>query len=137
MILSTLDTKADKELLAKKSKSFLILTLFIIIFEMVYEALGHGVVSFFMIGAFLFPAVMGVLFYLMLSKINGTFYISGLFRILWGSSLYTFMLGFIYKGILDIYGTFSKYTLVYWVAGAFLLVVSLIEMLRSQKNKEL
>ena len=87
------------------------------VFAFVYECFSHQVYSPFMIGAFLFPVLLGVIPDLVRMKV----YRSNR-RPVKGSSpaivlqqcgIYTLTAGSIFRGILDIYGTTNSYQIHY------------------------
>lgn len=128
MTLFILGTDEGKMIARKKAVRYIIVTVITAVFSIVYEMFGHGVYSLFMLGAFAFPLVMGVAFWFVMSSIKTEFRITSAFVNLWTSALYTFLLGFIYKGILDIYGTAGNLTIVYWIAGGTLFIISFIAL---------
>lgn len=111
LILSTLDIK-------KEQTRFYIYTLSCIIFSFIYEIFSHGVLSYFMILSFIFPLI-GLIEIIILKKINIKSH--SLFK----SSLLTFTLYFILKGILEIYGTTNKLITIYLILGFSLLIISM------------
>ena len=114
------------------------------LFGCIYEHFSFGVYSYFMLYAFSVPLVLGVLPFLSMgirglwsgkngmknmvekgsddtvSKERAIEWSRGACR-LWHAGVAAVTVGFLFKGILDIYGTFSALTYVYWVAGAILL----------------
>ena len=115
--MSTLDIK-------KEQARFYIYTLSCIIFSFIYEIFSHGVLSFYMILSFIFPLI-GLIDILILKKINIKSH--NLFK----SSLLTFTLYFILKGILEIYGTTNKLISFYLIFGFSLLIISIYYYLKN------
>ena len=54
---------------------------------------------------------------------------------LWHTGIATLTVGSIFKGILDIYGTDSVLTIVYWIVGGALLLIGLASTIRSENSK--
>lgn len=98
----------------------LIAALFCVLFGAVYEAFGHGVYSYFMIYAFVFPLALGVLPMLIVRMRRATL-LKSAYR-LWHAGIATLTVGSLVTGALDIYGTTNPLTVVYWIAGGLLLV---------------
>lgn len=111
--------------------------MFLALFGAVYEAFGHGVWSYGMVYAFAFPLVLGVLpLYLMgmlrakaPSRPAGSVYHAG---------IATLSVGSLVTGALEIYGTTSPLTVVYWVLGAELVLLGagmyLVSRIRNRKE---
>lgn len=117
MILFTSDTK-----------KYIGLTLFCIIFALIYEQFSHGVSSIFMIFSFMIPLLLGVIpsYIIQKNKIkNSPIYFC---------SVLTLMFGSIFKGVLDIYGTTNTKVYIYLVAGIILLIFGIIDIIK-EKNK--
>lgn len=106
---------------------FIGITVFTAVFSAIYEYFSHGVYSGFMIWAALIPFVGVVLPYTVWlrrrsAKVAG----NSLVRLsIYQSAVLTFLLGSIFTGILEIYGTTNRLSKVYWIVGGGLLLVSL------------
>ena len=97
----------------------------------IYEIFSHGVYSYFMIYAFAITLIGGALPYMLsyIGSLTGRF---AQLRALLGSAgegLYhagiaTLTVGSIMKGVLDIYGTTNRLTMVYPVIGAILIIAA-------------
>lgn len=123
MILSTLDIRRTA---LKKAVTFLWITIFCVFFGAVYEHYSHQVYSYYMIYAFVFPLIGGVLPWLTLSfhvkiKMPGA-----ICRNEWHAGIATCTVGSIFQGIIEIYGTTSPYTKIYWILGITLLFLGLL-----------
>ena len=116
------------------------ITIFTVVFAFIYECFSHGVYSAFMIGAALIPLVGVVLPYtIWLGRLDGKAlnrreYSAGekgyddelpFVWHLYQSAVLTFLLGSVFSGILEIYGTTNRLSKMYWIAGGVLLVASL------------
>ena len=121
MILSILDIK-------KIRKNYLLYSLFLIIFAVIYELFSHGVYSNYMIFAFLIPFIYGYCGSFLMgsgaSKIGNMLYNYGII---------TLSIGSIFKGILEIYGTTNKLLYVYVVLGIMLVIIGIIIYLKNKK----
>lgn len=101
-----------------------IFAVFCILFAAIYEAFSHQVYSLFMIGAFLFPVLLGIVPDLIRKKMGHTG--NEIALALQQCGIYTLTVGSIFRGILDIYGTTNRAGEVYWVAGGVLFAVGIL-----------
>lgn len=88
------------------------------VFAIAYEQFSHGVVSYFMLAAFLFPLLGG----------GAALLFDGctrrrMDRTLYNCGLLTLTVGSITQGILEIYGTTNRLCAIYWIAGIALTVL--------------
>lgn len=95
-------------------------------FGAVYERFSHEVYSYYMIYAFAIPLVMGALPYSIMALKQ--YQPDRSFLHLWNSSVITFTIGSIFKGVLDIYGTTNSLLTVYPIAGLTLAVLALVTL---------
>lgn len=116
-----LDTNLKKQII----KHFII-SVFFFLFGVIYELFSHGVYSKYMIFAFFIPLILGLAFYTSIHFLKLNNYFNKTFFRIYNSSIYTFTLGCIIKGVLDIYGTTNKLLSIYFNAGVLLLVVAII-----------
>lgn len=118
MSILVLDSNETKCL--KTVRNYLFISMFCAFFGAIYEYFSHGVYSYFMIYAFAFPLVLGLL--------PATLYgLRGMMpppisAQLWNAGVATLTVGSIFRGILDIYGTSNPLSLVYWIVGGLLLL---------------
>lgn len=101
-----------------------IFAVFCILFAAIYEAFSHQVYSLFMIGAFLFQVLLGIVPDLIRKKMGHTG--NEIALALQQCGIYTLTVGSIFRGILDIYGTTNRAGAVYWVAGGVLFAVGIL-----------
>ena len=114
-----------KEQIRKSRNLFAGITIFTVVFSIIYEHFSHGVYSGYMLCAWLIPLVGVVLpysIYLRFGRLekgeeNPAYSI-------YQSAVLTLLLGSIFQGILEIYGTTNRLSRVYWVVGGGLLVAS-------------
>ena len=116
MSILELETRKRKSL--KAARNYLLASLFCAFFGAIYEAFSHGVYSYFMVYAFAFPLTLGTLPEI-LCGLRGAEPPPIPAR-LWGAGVATLTVGSIFRGILDIYGTSSPLSLVYWIVGGLL-----------------
>ena len=114
----------------KTARIYLFLTLFCCLFAAVYEALSHHVLSLWMIGLPLFPALLGLLpFSLLKGRIP-----DGWGRQFWHCAVATAMAGSCLTGIFEIAGIHMPYTTVFLaVSGALMLLA--IAVLIAESNR--
>ena len=105
-------------------------TVFLAFLGAVYEHFSHGVYSYWMIYAFAFPLVMGVVPYtILLIKEK---YPDKTFLNLWNSSIAALSVGSVFAGVLAIYGTTNAKIVVYPVVGiALALAAAVCLMMKS------
>lgn len=101
-----------------------ILAAFCVLFAAIYEYFSHQVYSAYMIGAFLFPVVLGIVPDILREKTHRK--VSGIALTLQQCGIYTLVIGSIFSGVLDIYGTTNQAGVLYWIAGWGLVIVGLI-----------
>lgn len=98
-----------------------ILAVFCILFAAIYEAFSHQVYSAYMIGAFLFPVVLGIVPDIIREKAHRK--VSESAFTLQQCGIYTLVIGSIFRGVLDIYGTTNQAGVLYWTVGWGLVIV--------------
>lgn len=104
---------------------------FTAVFGMVYEHFSFGVYSPFMLYAFMAPLLLGVIPFLLLALRRGVPRPGTCF---WHCGVAAITTGYIFQGIISIYGTDSAFTWGYWIAGSTLLLAGIIP--RKQKKQE-
>ena len=98
--------------------AYLPAALFCLLFGEVYELFGHGVYSVFMLGAFAVPLLLGALPFCLMRRAGRPFPRGTADLIHAGVA--TLTAGSLVQGVLEIYGTSSPLTAVYWIVGAVL-----------------
>ena len=94
------------------------------LFGGIYEQFSHGVYSSFMIYAFLFPLAGGAMPCLLAGeRVHSPPPAAGN---LWGAGIAALTVGALFRGALDIYGTSSPLTNVYWIGGGLLLAAAVL-----------
>ena len=94
---------------------------FCALFGAVYEEYSHGVISYFMIYAFAFPLVLGVLVPLALCAAKKRVP-SQKAAWCWNAGIATLTVGSIFYGVIEIYGTTNRLASVYPAVGGILLL---------------
>ena len=125
MTLSASHISHEKKQMRRSSLIFFCITLFCGLFSAVYEYFSYGVYSNYMVYLFLFPFIGGVLPYAVLGLAPHIQCPLKFSSRLYNSGVATLTLGSCVKGVLDIYGTTSVYTPVYWLVGAMLVVIGI------------
>ena len=98
----------------------------LLLFAAVYECFSHGVVSAFMVGAFLIPLLGECLPGLLLARLSPQRRPGAGSRWLWGAGLTVLMAGSLFRGVLEIYGTTSRLGAVYWAVGFALCLAAVL-----------
>lgn len=134
MTLSTSDIKRMQEM-ARTGFVYLFISLFCVLFGAVYEVFSHEVYSYFMLYAFVFPLVGGVLPFFGMA-FNRMPVPNRATRNLYHSGIAALTTGFLFEGALEIYGTTNRLVSVYWILGIlFILMAILIYCLFLGKTK--
>ena len=116
-ILSTLDIKKNIQL-------HIFITIFVLLFSIIYESFSHGVYSNYMIFAFLIPLLLGVVVFKIL-EITKT-KINFLTINFYNATIITLVVGSLMKGFLDIYGTTNNLIYGYLIISGVLLLLTII-----------
>ena len=107
---------------------YLLVTIFTALFGAVYELFSHGVYAYGVLYAFAFPLLGGVLPALVFLK-RGKRLPSDTAVQLWHFGISALTVGSLFSGALEIYGTTSHLTAVYWLAGIACLLLSVLTAL--------
>ena len=124
--MSTLENSDFGKKTGRLSIVYLVIAIFCILFAGIYEVFSHGVISYSMIFMFLYPLLGGSLVYLILSKWNRLDYPSKMTYNLYNSGIASFTVGSSLKGVLDIYGTTTEYTFLYFLMGGILCGIGIV-----------
>ena len=125
----------DQKAWARIGFRYLLVTAFCTLFGGVYEAFSHGVYACGMLYGFAFPLLGGALPAAGLSLLNRPLP-SPTARQLWRFGISALTVGSLFSGALEIYGTSSRLTKVYWIAGGLCLTLSLLAELVGQAAKK-
>lgn len=130
------DTEKNANRSAKTAFVYLLITLFLVLFGAVYEVFSHEVYSFYMLYAFAFPLVGGVLPFSAMNICGWKRYPHTMARNLYHSGIATLSIGSIVQGVLEIYGTTNTLTMWYWIIGTVLVVLSIISFCAGRRTYE-
>ncbi len=101
---------------------YFVFALAVLAFGAIYEHFSFGVYSPYMIYAFVYPLVLGVLPYTLLARAGRMPESRAAGMTLWGFGIVTLTVGSIVTGVIDIYGTTNALTRFYPAVGILLLV---------------
>ena len=104
---------------------YLVVTILCAVFGAVYELFSHGVYAFGMLYAFGIPLAGGVLPALLIAR-RGCSLPSGAAQQVWHFGISALTVGSLFSGALEIYGTSSPLTKVYWLAGGACLMLAVL-----------
>ena len=141
MTLSILDTSSKRPLanIRKTIIIYLVLSFTTIGIDNIYAVFGHGVRSPSMTWMFLYPLIGGTLVYFLIKIffpwINH-FLGYRLFSNLYNSGIATLTVGSFLKGILEIAGTSSPYTILFFVTGWLLTASGIILLAVLAANRQ-
>ena len=110
-------------------KKYIVFTIFVLVFGLIYEHFSFGVISYYMLGAFLIPLLLGICINLIF---NGMFNKYGSF--FYNNGVITLTIGSLIKGVLDIYGTTSILLKYYLIFGLLFIFISVALNLLIKEN---
>ena len=125
-----------KHTMMRIGKRWMGLTVFTGVFSLIYEHFSHGVYSNWMVFAFLIP-LLGVTIpcaVLLLLQPKWMGKLTSLFLAIYQSTAATLLLGSLFAGILEIYGTTNQLLHVYWIAAAVQCVLAAGSLLFRRKR---
>lgn len=131
MTLSTLDTnqilrKYEKNSNRQKTyRVYVAVTLFCCLFSYIYEKFSHGVYSDAMVYLFAYPLIGGVLVFGTLALVTKIPWPGRIAYNLYHDGVATLTVGSCIQGVLEIYGTTSKYVVLYRYAGCLLVAAGI------------
>ena len=132
--MSISDTKKRA---AKTAATYLAVALVCAIFGTVYELFSYGVFSMFMIFCCMPPLVLGSVPFFAI-YIFGKGMPGRLAFNLYNSGVATITVGFIFRGVIEIYGTTNRLSHIYSLFGALFIAASLtvyiIDIIRNKKT---
>lgn len=122
MTLYTLDIK----IIRNQGLTYIIATLLCIFFSIIYETFSHGVISNFMVLAFLIPLLLGVVGTYIVYFFKRNKLPTLLENHLYNAGVATLTFGSIMEGVLEIYGTTNVKIYLYLVIGIILLITAIL-----------
>ena len=114
---------------SKMTAIYLGITIFTALLGAVYECFSHGVYSYYMIYAFAVPLVLGVLPGFIFTVTLRIVRIPKHAVLLWNAGAAALTVGSLFQGVLEIYGTTNRLSVLYLEAGVILLFASLASIL--------
>lgn len=136
MYTSVIDDRTMTEKIRRKTLVYLAVSALFLLFGAVYEHFSHGVYSYYMIYCFAFPLVMGCFFWTVMTVLKRRPKFCKLFCDFHAAAIFTFTLGSVFKGVIEIFGTDSSLAPVYWFVGAALELAAIISLVYvNVKNK--
>lgn len=124
-----------KELLRIRDR-WLLATVSTVFFSAVYECFSHQVYSRAMILAFLYPLLGGLMPTTLLMLAKAKLQPGEWTRSLWDAGIASLTLGSLFRGVLEIYGTTSRLSVIYPVLGWTLLASGLISWILELRHRE-
>lgn len=124
MFISDIEKNAKHA--SKTAFIYLLISLFLVLFGAVYEWFSHGVYSYHMLYAFVFPLAGGTLPFSILSLTGAKPYPGKHPRNLYHSGIATMTVGSVVRGVLDIYGTTNALSGFYWPIGFCLAAAGIV-----------
>lgn len=115
----TSDQATGRDDSASVTGAYLLATVCCALFGAVYELFSHGVYSYWMLYAFAFPLLLGVLPFFWMGKAGKPFP-RGIAADCIHSGVAACTAGSIVQGVLEIYGTTNPLTSGFWIAGSVL-----------------
>lgn len=106
------------------------ITVFTIIFALVYEHFSFGVWSNAMVFMFVFPLILGFIPSLILTIARW-----GYLPRLWNDGVLVITAGSLLTGIIEIYGSDSYYTPWFFYIGTALLILGVLQIIFTKKDK--
>ena len=103
----------------------LLVTILCAVFGAIYELFSHGVFAYGMLYAFAVPLLGGLLPAMILIK-HRIKLPPGRSVLLWNFGISALTVGCLFQGALEIYGTTSRLTFVYWLIGGVCMLFSLL-----------
>ena len=126
--MSASPTENEQNSYLRIALRYLAVTVFCAVFGAVYELFSHGVYAAGMVYAFGFPLLGGLLPALLYAK-GGKPLPSETSLLLWHFGISALTVGSLFSGALEIYGTSSPHTTVYWLMGGLCLMMGGADML--------
>jgi predicted permease len=121
--LSISDTNQDRRKIYKTALIFLAVSLFCVIFGLVYAVFSHGVHSNYMTFMFAYPLIGGTVAYLLIGVVPGLRMPGRFVKNIYNSGIATLTVNSLLEGIFDIAGTSSPYQPVLVAAGVVMVLV--------------
>lgn len=115
----------------KARKSYILITIFCLIFSFVYEIFSHQVYSPFMVGLFAIPLFLGLIPNLLIRNKPSWQPADHWPQTVQAFAIATLLAGSALQGILEIYGTTNLLTNYFFLSGLLLLGLSIVLYVRA------
>lgn len=104
----------------------LCVSLFCVLFGFVYEKFSHGVFSYSMIYAFVYPLIGGCFVWMIFGIFPSLTYPKAFSRYIYNSAIAVYTTGSIFKGVIEIYGSGgNRFIKIYFISGIVLAFISI------------
>ena len=131
-----MSTSETKKRALRTAFTYLAVSLLCAVFGFIYELFSHGVFSPFMAFCFMPTLLLGVVPFLFV-YFKGMYFPHRAAYNIYNSGVSTLTVGFIFTGVLQIYGTTNRLCAVYYAAAAVLIVSgALIWTSNAKKDKK-
>lgn len=117
-----------------QSLSSALISVFLVVFNIVYTNFSYGQYSLYMRYMFLFPLIMCCLIPSVLYVLKAYNYVNRLAFNLWNASAATFVFGCIVKGVIEISGRQTDFERIYFSLGSLLAVIAVISVFIEKKK---
>ena len=134
MFISAYNLKRGRPLM-KTALAYAAASAYCVMFDRLYAMFGHGVDSAAMTLMFLYPLIGGSLAFALLWLLKPAADATPHYRLyynLYNSGIATLTIGSLIRGVFEIAGTSSPYTLLYLIAGSLLTAVGAVGFLLSE-----
>ena len=135
MTLSISDIKKNRREIEKIVFNYLLVTIFCAAFGAGYEWFSHGVFSYYMLYAFMIPLLGGVIPFYCALYFGGKFY-GRMARRFHHFGISTLTVGCIFCGVLEIYGTTNRLTILYFIVGGIFVLLGILVHLFQKSQTE-
>ena len=132
--MSMSDKPVSERRTGREAGAYLLTAACCAVFGAVYELFSHGVCSYFMLCAFLFPLLLGAVPFFLMRKRAKVF--PGGSAELIHAGVAALTVGSILQGVLEIYGTANPLTAICWAAGGVLTAAGWLLTLRRIARRE-
>ena len=111
---------------ASTAGRYVLIALALALFGAIYEHFSFGVYSYYMIYAFAVPLALGAAPALLLARSERPPVICETARKFWRDGIAVLTVGSLFTGVIQIYGTDSRWSLAYGAAGILLLLIAVV-----------
>lgn len=112
-----------------------LISVFLVVFNIIYTHFSYGQYSLYMRYMFLFPLIMCCLIPSVFYILKAYGYVNRLAFNLWNASAATFVFGCIVKGVIEISGRQTDFERIYFSLGSLLAVIAVISVFIEKKKR--